>query len=467
MQYSKDQKNIFDPTKGWDVLGTTIDDNSPGLGWYNAKALPSNPGIGYTNSRNASGYGWAGLLGNTVPKHKVEDVTDLANPLPNSRVIFRFALSALNAGGAGIKLDSIRVGSRTRTILFENFTTTDAGGNEALNTPLKSDADFITKFTNDNINSTQLVNINYHVGFVGKDPFNLDNPADPSSRALYYNVSAVPYAFLDGIHSQKNGSDLFKDWGQAAYDLQTLKLASADFTPAGSLTTAVTTNTTDNTLEVEVYVKPTRDLPATTRLHIGILEDVVTRAQLLSKRPSATITTGETEFNYVLKKLIPDALGTKYPVNTFKRDVLVRLAPGGKVGGTEKFKFTADQLYSNKLTVVVFLQDTTREVYQADLFRNLTPPPPITGFEPIAADQVYVYPNPSDQEFTIELPVNLKSDAAVRLIDQIGRSHDVGLFAAGKNAKTVSTSGLAGGVYIVEIRAEDGALIRKKVMVVH
>jgi hypothetical protein len=548
MQYSKDQKNIFDPTKGWDVLGTIAEDNSPGLFWYNQKALPSNPGTGYTNSRNVSGYGWTGLLGNTVPKHKVEDVTEPSDPLilktvssiatttglvttatshgfnigdavtfsklaggtgvstntvyyvtsvgsnttfnfsltagganvvpsaaytgnsvflANNRVILRFALSAQNATGAGIKLDSIRVGSRTRTILFENFTTTDAGGNEALNTPLKSDADFITKFTNDNINSTQLVNINYHVGFVGKDPFNLDNPADPSSRALYYNVSAVPYAFLDGIHSQKNGSDLFKDWGQAAYDLQTLKLASADFTPAGSLTTAVTTNTTDNTLEVEVYVKPTRDLPATTRLHIGILEDVVTRAQLLSKRPTAAITTGETEFNYVLKKLIPDALGTKYPVNTFKRDVLVRLAPGGKVGGTEKFKFTADQLYSNKLTVVVFLQDTTREVYQADLFRNLTPPPPITGFEPIAADQVYVYPNPSDQEFTIELPVNLKSDAAVRLIDQIGRSHDVGLFAAGKNAKTVSTSGLAGGVYIVEIRAEDGALIRKKVMVVH
>ena len=548
MQYSKDQKNIFDPTKGWDVLGTIAEDNSPGLFWYNQKALPSNPGTGYTNSRNVSGYGWTGLLGNTVPKHKVEDVTEPSDPLilktvssiatttglvttatshgfnigdavtfsklaggtgvstntvyyvtsvgsnttfnfsltagganvvpsaaytgnsvflANNRVILRFALSAQNAKGAGIKLDSIRVGSRTRTILFENFTTTDAGGNEALNTPLKSDADFISKFTKDNINSTQLVNINYHVGFVGKDPFNLDNPADPSSRALYYNVSAVPYAFLDGIHSQKNGSDLFKDWGQAAYDLQTLKLASADFTPAGSLTTAVTTNTTDNTLEVEVYVKPTRDLPASTRLHIGILEDVVTKAQLLSKRPSATITTGETEFNYVLKKLIPDALGTKYPVNTFKRDVLVRLAPGGKVGGTEKFKFTADQLYSNKLTVVVFLQDTTREVYQADLFRNLTPPPPITGFEPIAADQVYVYPNPSDQEFTIELPVNLKSDAAVRLIDQIGRSHDVGLFAAGKNAKTVSTSGLAGGVYILEIRAEDGALIRKKVMVVH
>jgi hypothetical protein len=165
--------------------------------------------------------------------------------------------------------------------------------------------------------------------------------------------------------------------------------------------------------------------------------------------------------------MLPNALGTRYPSQTFKRDVLVRLAPGGKVGGTEKFKWTADNLYSNKLTLVVFLQDTTREVYQAELFRNLTPPDLITGFEPLLADEVYVYPNPTDQEFTIELPVTLKSDAAVRLIDQVGRTHDAGNFASGKNTKTISTSGLAGGVYVVEIRAEDGALIRKKVMVAH
>jgi hypothetical protein len=473
LQYSKDQKNIYDPSKGWDVLGTTVDGNSPGLGWYNQNALPSNPGTGYTNAKNVSGYGWAGSLGYTVPKHKIEDVIDyqpdppVTPPLANNRTIFRFALAALSARGQGIKIDSVRVGSRTRTILFENFTTTDGGTNTALNTNLKADADFIKKFTNDNITSTQLVNLNYHIGFVGKDPFNLDNPADPSSRALFYNVSKVPYAFLDGKYGGKNGSDLFKDWGQAAYDLQTLQLANADFTPVGTLVTNVVNNATDKTMEIEVYVKPTRDLPASTRLHIGILEDQVLKSELLSKKPGAIITTGENEFNYVVKQMLPNALGTRYPSQTFKRDVLVRLAPGGKVGGTEKFKWTADKLYSNNLTVVVFLQDTLREVYQADLIRNLTPPAPITGFEPIAADQVYVYPNPTDQEFTIELPVNLKSDAAVRLIDQVGRTHAAGNFAAGKNAKTVSTEGLASGVYIVEIRAEDGALIRKKVMVVH
>jgi len=38
---------------------------------------------------------------------------------------------------------------------------------------------------------------------------------------------------------------------------------------------------------------------------------------------------------------------------------------------------------------------------------------------------------------------------------------------AGKNSKTVSTAGLADGMYIVEMATDTGALIRKKVMVIH
>ena len=392
----------------------------------------------------------------------MEDITGTTG-LPNSRVIVRFALAALNAGGSGIKIDSIRVGSRTRTVLFENFTTTNGGANATVNANLKTEADFITKFTKDNINSTQLVNVNYFVDFLGKDPFNSDNPADPSSRALFYNVSRVPYAYLDGKHGQRNGSDLFKDWGKAAYDLQTLELANADFTPTGPQVTTVTP--VGKTVEVEVYVKPTRDLPSSTRLFVGILEKSIPIAKLREKQPGAAVTTGETEFNYVLKKMLPNALGTRYPKQTFKRDVLVRLAPDGKVGGTEKFKWESEKLYTDSMSVVLFLQDSLGTVYQAELFNKLKAPELITGSEAISADQVSIYPNPTDQEFTIQLPANLAADATVLMIDQVGRTFDSGIFSAGRNAKTISTGGLAAGVYVVEIRASDGALVRKKVVV--
>ncbi len=56
------------------------------------------------------------------------------------------------------------------------------------------------------------------------------------------------------------------------------------------------------------------------------------------------------------------------------------------------------------LTVVVFLQnEDTKEVYQA-FAKDVPAPGVVTAIEPITADNIKVYPNPSDQEFTIELP---------------------------------------------------------------
>ncbi len=464
LQYSTDNLNIQDPKKNWQVLGTLPSGISPGLDWYNLSALASNPGTGYANSQNPTALGWAGDLGVLQPKHKLEDVGT------NSEVILRFAFSSIGSGGNGttngVTIDNIRVGSRTRTVLFENFTTTDVGsGSPTLNTVLKDEADYITKFTNENINSTQLVNINYHVGFLGKDPFNALNAADPSSRALYYNVSQVPYAFLDGLHNQyKNSSSLFKDWGKGAYDLQTLNLANADFKVTGN-STKVTTNNTDGTISVEVNVTPIKDLPKSTTLFIGVLEDQVKKNQLPG---TASITTGEDEFNYVLRKMLPDAVGTRYSDGTFKKGVSVRLGPNGKTNtAAEKFTWMASKVFGSKLTVVVFLQDSTKQVYQADLFQNIDPPGITTGLEPLSPESVNIYPNPANQEFVIELPQALSVDANVTLVDQMGRTLDGGLIPAGRTNKSVGTYDLAAGVYIVQIKSDSGDIVRKKVVIVH
>ena len=463
LQYSTDNLNIQDPAKNWQVLGTLPTGNSPGLDWYNLSALASNPGTGYANSQNPTALGWATDLGAIKPKHKLEDVG------ANSEVILRFAFSSIGSGGNGttngVTIDNIRVGSRTRTVLFENFTTTDAGStSSSLNQTLKDEATYITNFTNANINSTQLVNINYHIGFIGNDPFNALNPADPSSRALYYNVTQAPYAFLDGKHSSNNNSDLFQNWGQGAYDLQTLNLANADFKVAG-IPTKVTTNNSNGTIEVEVNVTPTKDLPKSTRLFIGVLEDQVIKTQIPG---TPSITTGETDFNYVLRKMLPNAVGTRYPDGTFKRDQQVRLGPNGKIDtNADKFTWNVDKVFGSKLTVVVFLQDSTKEVYQADLFQNVAIPTLTTGLEPLNAESINLYPNPANQEFTIELPKALSVDANVSLVDQMGRTIDGGLISAGRTKKTVGTYDLAAGVYIVQIKTDGGETVRKKVVIVH
>jgi len=467
LQYSKDSKNIQDKDKVWDVLGTTsaaTTNPSPGLDWYSGSGLSSNPGTNpgptYSNSNNSSGYGWSKFqVGHLKPKHKLEDIKTGA--LPNDRVILRFAFASSNAGGKGVTLDSVHVGSRTRTILFENFTSTDAGTNNA---DVLADATAITTFVQANLSSTQLVNINYHVGFIGMDPFNLDNPADPSSRALYYNVNKVPYAFLDGKHYQDNGknppSDLFKDWGQGEYDLNTLQLAKADFldaTTLGAKLTAVSANP-DGSLQVDVNFTPVFDLPfgvrGGTMLQVAILEKSIT-----SIPSNGKVTTGETSFGYVLKKMLPNASGTKF-TNPIKAGVPVSAG---------SFKWIPDKaiLHNSPLTVVVFLQnEDTKEVYQAFIQDDVAPPPVVTAIEPIIADNIKVYPNPADQEFTIELPSPAHESMRVTMANQLGQFTEVGAIGEGEQSKRISTQGLTEGVYILQLGSNGNAL-RTKVVVLH
>ena len=447
VQYSTDQKNIQDKTKSWTVLGTTPTGVSPGLDWYANSALPTSPG---TSAYNPSGLGWSGTSSvSTQPKHKLEDI----GTTNNSRVILRFALASQGGGGKGVWIDNFRVGSRTRTVLLENFTTTNGG---PANGNIVRDDNDIAAFITQNLASTQVVNINYHVGFLGQDPFNLLNPADPGSRALYYHVEKIPYAFLDGLHPKNKtdlsaDSSLFLSWGQSAYDLQTLNLAKADFLDPTSSLTTVTTNNADGSVEIKVQVTPRVTLPTgvgKTVLYAAVLEKSVQ----LPAEPN-----GETQFNYVLRKMLPNAEGT--PV-TMPLD-------SGKSISLGSLKWVADKYLSNSLSVVVWLQnETTKEVYQAELFDALPLPPTVTGVENLTSANVGVYPNPSDQEFTIELPEAAVQATTIQLTSELGQTMHAGTFEAGEQTKTISTRALPAGIYILQLGA-NGSAMRTKLIVMH
>src|SRR5690606_6070057 len=116
-------------------------------------------------------------------------------------------------------LDSVRIGEGTRIVLIENFTNTGVNGTLADN--VRAENNVFREFMDESFGS-DVVKIQYHLGFPGVDPFNEENPADPSARALYYNVSTIPEVRLDGMKGPAGSP--FSQWGEAQYAQRTLDL---------------------------------------------------------------------------------------------------------------------------------------------------------------------------------------------------------------------------------------------------
>lgn len=439
LEFSIDNKNVADSTKQWTVLGKLINQQITGVGWYNGIGLSSQPG------NQTQGFGWTGPQPNwTDSKHVLDTV------LLQPQVIFRFALATQTATPTldGFAIDNVRVGNRTRTILVENFKN---AGRAASSNEL-SESNYLKNFKNGAV-GTKLVKINYHVGFPQADPFNQDNQADPSSRALYYNVESTPIARLDGGHAPFSASQPFSQWGEAWYDEQTLKLANSRITPNPVVNP-------DGSISINVDVEAISiDLPDSTILQVAVVEKSVTALPTVK---SNMIRTGETVFEFVLKKLLPSAAGTRFG------QPLV----AGNSRNFTGFTWTPEpsRLYpdTDDLAVIAFVQnEATKEVYQAEIVDVGTDPPLVTGLGDIAATSIEVYPNPANKEFVIKLPAPTMQSISVDLIDQVGKTVQDAAFSIGDREQTLNIEEHAAGIYILQLRDSKGALIRKKLMITH
>jgi hypothetical protein len=458
IQYSIDNLNIADSLKEWNTLGAISGGVATGVDWYNGQSLASKPG-----DQTLNDYGWTGsdLTDWLESKHSLDTLGG------KTTVVFRFALASINTTPQsankdqpilldGFAIDNFRIGNRTRTVLVENFK--NLGNTANAGTEL-SESNFLRNSFK--TNGTTLVKINYDVGFPGLDPFNQDNPADPGARALYYNITNTPVARLDGNKNDGTAEALLSTWGQAYYDLRSLQLAQADISiNAISGNTSITDK---GVISFNVVLNAKQSLNANSTLHIAVLEQSI-GISFLKPAQQSMVVTNETTFDYVLKKMIPSAAG-------------IRLGTTIAAGSSQTFgpfTWTPDlsTFYGppqQDIAIVAFLQDDdTREVYQTEVITNLDKPADnvVTGIETLSAEQIKIYPNPSDKEFLIELPGITEREVTIQIIDEVGRITPAGHISEGQQQKTVSTESLANGVYIVQLGSGSSA-VRRKIVVTH
>ncbi|HEY3404750.1 MAG TPA: PKD domain-containing protein [Ohtaekwangia sp.] len=323
----------------------------------------------------------------------------------------------------GFAFANLAILPRNRFILVENFTNESDPQYAANNAAFKA------------IDPEEYVKLQYNLSFPGPDPINAENPVEPSARAAFYGITndaqIFPRVFVDG----SSKGNLTTNWFNLTSALRALKsspLSMEITTFAGS----------PDQLTFSVSAKALRliDAPFVTKpiLHIAIVEKTV----------------GDNEF--VLRRMIPNTLGTEIPLPLADDDVFT-------VGPlTWNCSFDPD-----KVAIVAFVQDeVTREVYQASILtESIHMPTVITGIESSFSEEINIFPNPAQGEFQVELPQRTKEAMPFSLIDGFGREVYNNTFTIGEQFKTVNTSDLKGGVYILQIKSAAGEVARKKVII--
>ena len=407
----------------WHLLGTS----ETGFNWYNGDAI-DNVGGDQPTKR----YGWTETdQGWLEAKHSLSSVKNeaLAN---GGDIQFRisFVSGSLNTNGFdGFGFDDFTIGSRTRTVLLENFI------NAAI------DDNNVTFDENDSINtflgsSPELAVLEYHPNIGGTtDPIN--NSPDADARALYYGIGTTPRVAVDGI---RNPNKVFSEWAIPAYEVQSLSIVKLD------ISTLVQSDGSD--IEIISTLRAKEDIPANYVVHVAIVENQVSI--------NGGTNSGISQFSNVVRKMLPNAAGTKFSTILAKGDTKV-ITNGW---------FPSVAFEPGDYSIIVFVQDeASKEIYQAEV---ITPTiGTVTGIEDNLNEAgITVYPNPSNNYFTLELGKDVDVDTDVHIFNQVGQVIHSSQIQIGNKSVQINSSLWVPGIYYVQTEF-DGEPLRKRIIIQH
>ena len=335
----------------------------------------------------------------------------------------------------GIAFNDIWIGERTRRVLLEHFTnnssTSAKTADQMVNTIVQNKKE-------------DVINIQYHTNFPGDDPFYDANPGDAGARILFYGLSEVPYSFIDG----GNAIDFAN-----SYDYKTVVIDSNDVTRRSLINPGfnILLNTTisGGVLSVSGQLTALED----TSNDILTLYIVVTE-KTNSGYPAAN---GETAFNDVFRKFIPDAGGI-----TLKRTWTI-----GEVFTIPEQVWLIENIKSSSdIEVVAFIQDNSKkQLYQAasEIDQNI-----LTAVEnPVLTKGTgfALYPNPTVNKLTIVFGAPLVYNAEIKIYDVRGVIIATYKVGSGSSEFNIENLGLGSGFYLLRISAGGVDLGFKKFIV--
>ncbi len=185
-----------------------------------------------------------------------------------------------------------------------------------------------------------VISVRYHSWWPGTDPMYSENTVDNGARINYYGINGVPTYVMDGVVK-----------GVPSNPVQITNEMWNDISATSPLWINVNATVEGGTYNVTVSVIVGDDISAT---NLYLRTAVIERRVHYSSPPG---TNGESDFNDVMRKLLPDATGEQ----------LTGLTPGD----TLTFSFTTEIQHawnSSDLAAVAWVQnDNTKEIIQSNI----------------------------------------------------------------------------------------------------
>ncbi|MBE0641843.1 MAG: Omp28-related outer membrane protein, partial [Bacteroidales bacterium] len=225
---------------------------------------------------------------------------------------------------------SLGMSQSQRLVLLEHFTQASCGPCATYNPGVQA---ILTA------NPDKITYIKYQTSWPGYDPMNLHNPTEVASRVGYYGVSGVPHSVLDGN---------YYDGSASGWNVGTVNNRYAISTPI-EIQMQHSLSAAQDSVHVTMLVKATGPVSGNLVAMIGVVEKHIQ----FTVAPGSN---GEKNFYNVMKKFLPNTLGSSLPSSMSAGDYVIF-----------RYSWKLANFYNiAQLGVVGWVQNkTTKEILQA------------------------------------------------------------------------------------------------------
>lgn len=331
--------------------------------------------------------------------------------------------------------------------LHESFTSSTCGpckpGNENVAEVLAS------------IDDEKYLMVKYQMSWPGTgDPY---YTLEAFTRRQFYGVSSVPQLWVGGdlgVNSNVYTATMFNEIHE--------KPALAEIT--------ATHVAWGQAVDLNVEVKAAADLPANAILYVAILENMTYEN---------IKTNGETQFEKVMKKMLPDGEGSALGalpagqsksfnfLYTFPGDYRLPSSATTTSGAYNGINLSTEHSVEefDDLSIVVWVQNpTTKEIYQSAESEQVS-----VGLEEnkLSDVKVNIYPNPFTGSANVSLQVIESENVSMSVVNMLGASilqQSFGTLNPGTHTLNLDAKALNAGVYFVRFNVGDHHVVKKIVI---